>query len=514
MRFKIVRTIISLLKTIPFHSFLLPVLFILGVYLNYSGLIDMDTALIIFVILMLIIVAFFFILFYFLKNALKAAAITTVLSVTYLYFKNIQQSFSGIPVLEALTHYRFYVPFLAIVLSYLLYKLSKARQLSKVTLYLNTLFSLYLLITLWGIAKLWTETALERRNIIQKFDIHKSDSTGKGTQHPSPDIWYIVFDGYPSSAYIRDVLKSDNAELDTLLEKKGFFLAKHSKSNYNETAFSMAATFSMQYLTWLKDTAAALSAIYYKAASSVEISPVIQYVKAAGYDFYNLSIFDFTDHPSIQKCYFNNSGSKTVILYNTLWESYKRDIRWNFYTAQTNDSTVVSPGSQKSSLKKRALSFNDIIIDSLNKLSAVAGKKPRFIYGHVYIPHFPYIYNSAGVPYKDSVYSSEIFHDKKRFSEYTAYGRKVMVSLVKRLLQNSNQPVIILQSDHGAALALYDGSPKAYRFSNYSSLYFPDKNYDHLYDSISNVNTFRVVLNKYFDQQFPLLPDSTIDFVE
>ena len=200
---------------------------------------------------------------------------------------------------------------------------------------------------LCGIAKLWTETALEKRNIIQNIDIYKSDSTLK-TQHPSPDIWYIVFDGYPSSAYIRDVLKSDNAELDTLLEKKGFFLAKHSKSNYNETAFSMAATFSMQYLTWLKDTTAALSAIYYKAASSVEISPVIQYVKAAGYDFFNLSIFDFTDHPSIQKCYFNNSGSETVILYNTLWESYKRDIRWNFYTAQTNDSTVVSPGSQKS----------------------------------------------------------------------------------------------------------------------------------------------------------------------
>ena len=511
MRFKIVRRIISFLKTIPLHSFLLPVLFILGVYLNYSGLIDMDTALVIFLVIMLLIIVVFLLLFYFFKNALKAAAITTVLSVTYLYFKNIQQSFSGVPLLDALTHYRFYVPFLVIALSFLLYKISTARQLFKVTLYLNTLFSVYLLMILCGIAKLWTETALEKRNIIQNIDIYKSDSTLK-TQHPSPDIWYIVFDGYPSSAYIRDVLKSDNAELDTLLEKKGFFLAKHSKSNYNETAFSMAATFSMQYLTWLKDTTAALSAIYYKAASSVEISPVIQYVKAAGYDFFNLSIFDFTDHPSIQKCYFNNSGSETVILYNTLWESYKRDIRWNFY--DITNSPAVSSADQESSFKKNGMSFNDIIIDSLNTLSVVAGKKPRFIYGHVYIPHFPYIYNSAGEPYKDSVYSSEIYHDKKRFSEYTGYGRKVMVSLVKRLLQNINQPVIILQSDHGAALALYDGSPKAYRFSNYSSFYFPDKNYDNLYDSISNINTFRIVLNKYFDQQFPLQPDSTIDFVK
>ena len=514
MRFKIAQHTITFLKTIPFHSFLLPVLFILWVYLDYSGLIDMNVALIIFLIIMLLVIGVFLILFYFLKSTLKAAAITTVLSATYLFFKNIQQSFSGIPVLDAFTRYRFYLPFLAIGLSYLLYKLIRARQLSRVTLFLNILFSVYLLMALWGIARLQTEAALERRNIIQRFDTQKSISTVKGTQHSYPDIWYIVFDGYPSSAYIRDVLKSDNAELDTLLEKKGFFLVNHSRSNYNETAFSMAATFSMQYLTWMKDTTAALSSIYYKAASSVEISPVIQYMKAAGYDFYNLSIFDFTDHPSIQKNYFVKGRSKSVILYNTLWESYKRDIRWNFYNIPPND-TAVSPGSQENSFKKSGLNFNDVIIDSLNKLSVITDKKkPRFIYGHVYIPHFPYLYNSAGVPYKDSVYSAEIFHDKKRFSEYTAYGRKILVSLVKQLLQNNNQPVIILQSDHGATLAIYDDSPKAYRFSNYSSFYFPDKNYDNLYDSISNINTFRVVLNKYFNQQFPLLPDSTIDFVK
>ncbi len=511
MRSKIVQHIIRFLKTTPFHSFLLPVLFILWVYVDYSGLIAMDAALIIFLIIMLIIVVVFLTLLFFFKNALKAAAVTTILSAIYLFFKNIQQSFSGIPVLDALTHYRFYVPFLAIVLCYLLYKISRALQLTRITLFLNTLFSIYLLLVLWDMAKLWRETARERKNIVQRFDIHKSTSTTSGTRASYPDIWYIVFDGYPSSTYIRDVLKSDNAELDTLLEKKGFFLAKHSRSNYNETAFSMAATFGMQYLTWLKDTTAALSSTYYKAASSVEISPVIQYVKAAGYDFYNLSIFDFTDHPSIQKNYFINGESKSVILYNTLWESYKRDIRWNFYNP---DSSTASSEPQVGSFRKNGLSFNDRILDSLNRLSVADSKKPRFIYGHVYIPHFPYIYNAAGIPYKDSVYSPEIFHDKKRFSEYTAYGRKKLVSLVSQLLQNSNQPVIIIQSDHGAALALYDDSPKAYRFSNYSSFYFPDKNYGDLYDSISNINTFRIVLNKYFGQQLPLLPDSTIDLID
>ena len=270
----------------------------------------------------------------------------------------------------------------------------------------------------------------------------------------------------------------------------------------------------MEYLTWLKETTGTLSSVYYKAASSVEISPVIQYMKTAGYDFYNLSIFDFEGHPSIQKNYFVSGESKSVILYNTLWESYKRDIRWNFYDAPTDDS-VVSSEDRESLFNKRGLSYNDVIIDSLIKLSAITDKrKPRLIYAHVYIPHFPYLYNADGIPYKDSVYSATILHDKKRFSEYTGYGRKILVSLVEQLFQNNNQPVIILQSDHGAALALYDGSPKSYRFSNYSAFYFPDKDYTMLYHSISNINTFRVVLNKYLHQQFPLLPDSTIDFLK
>lgn len=514
MPFKPGQHIITFFKTIPFHSFLLPVIFILWVYLDYSGLIDTNVALTIFLIIMLLITIAFLILFYFLKNALKAAAITTILSAVYLFFKNIQQSFSGIPVLDMLTHYSVYVPFLAIVVVYLLYKLIRARQLTRVTLFLNTLFSIYFILALWGIARLWTNAAVERRNIIQQFDTLKNGTSTKLSQHAYPDIWYIVFDGYPSSAYIRDVLKSDNAGLDTLLEKKGFFLAKHSKSNYNETAFSIAATFSMQYLSWLKETTTHLSSVYYKAASSVEISPVIQYLKAAGYDFYNLSIFDFEDHPSIQKNYFVSGESKSVILYNTLWESYKRDIRWNFYDKQT-DNSIIPSGEKKSPFNKRGLSYNDVIIDSLIKLSDITDKrKPRLIYGHVYIPHFPYLYNAAGIPYTDTEDSATIFHDKKRFSEYTAYGRKILASLVEQLLESNNQPVIILQSDHGAALALYDDSPEFYRFSNYSAFYFPDKNYSTLYDSISNINTFRIVLNKYLGQQLPLLPDSTIDLLK
>ncbi|MDQ3277751.1 MAG: hypothetical protein M3Q06_05465, partial [Bacteroidota bacterium] len=51
-------------------------------------------------------------------------------------------------------------------------------------------------------------------------------------------------------------------------------------------------------------------------------------------------------------------------------------------------------------------------------------------------------------------------------------------------------------------------------FRNLNAYYFSDKDYGMLYDSISPVNTFRVVLNKYFSQSFPLLKDSSFYLVD
>jgi hypothetical protein len=45
-----------------------------------------------------------------------------------------------------------------------------------------------------------------------------------------------------------------------------------------------------------------------------------------------------------------------------------------------------------------------------------------------------------------------------------------------------------------------------------NTYYFSDGNYSTLYDSISPVNSFRVILNKYFKTGLPLLKDSTIRF--
>jgi hypothetical protein len=45
---------------------------------------------------------------------------------------------------------------------------------------------------------------------------------------------------------------------------------------------------------------------------------------------------------------------------------------------------------------------------------------------------------------------------------------------------------------------------------NYAAWYFPDRSYQQLYDSMTNVNTFPVLLNKYFKAEMPVQKDSVV----
>jgi hypothetical protein len=80
--------------------------------------------------------------------------------------------------------------------------------------------------------------------------------------------------------------------------------------------------------------------------------------------------------------------------------------------------------------------------------------------------------------------------------------------MVNVILEKDPTAAMILLGDHGYRRA--DVSTTKRLFQNLNAVYFPDKNYGFLYDSISNVNEFRTVFNKLFGQQFLLQRDSTI----
>jgi len=75
-------------------------------------------------------------------------------------------------------------------------------------------------------------------------------------------------------------------------------------------------------------------------------------------------------------------------------------------------------------------------------------------------------------------------------------------------------PTIILQSDHGPRNSYIDGRyPTDDMFKEgmriLNAYYMPSNGSDFLYDSITPVNTFRVIFNTYFGTDYELLEDKS-----
>ena len=97
---------------------------------------------------------------------------------------------------------------------------------------------------------------------------------------------------------------------------------------------------------------------------------------------------------------------------------------------------------------------------------------------------------------------------RKLYLEQYIYVTKRITNCISEILKTSDkQPVIMLLSDHGPRIESVgiDDMVQAHRVLN--AIYFPDHDYRNLYDTISPVNTLRVILNKYFNGNFKLLED-------
>jgi len=91
-----------------------------------------------------------------------------------------------------------------------------------------------------------------------------------------------------------------------------------------------------------------------------------------------------------------------------------------------------------------------------------------------------------------------------------AYTNKFVIApIVDSIFAHARRPfIVIFQGDHG-----YRDYPREkidLEFENFNAIYFPEGKYDMLKDTMTSVNTFRIVLNQFFNQQLPLLNDSTV----
>ena len=171
-------------------------------------------------------------------------------------------------------------------------------------------------------------------------------------------------------------------------------------------------------------------------------------------------------------------------------------------------------------MKKRL--FNDDrqkILFSFESIKSIAGRvgSPKFVFAHNVATHPPFVFGAQGEPVDITVSTDENpWLAKEAYKNQLQFANKKTLEVVDAILAHSENPVIIIQGDHGPAstgaktgkgVKEYSDELAMERMKILNAYLFPDGCRDKLYPSISPVNTFRVFLSCQFGADLPSLED-------
>jgi hypothetical protein len=489
------------LQTIPFFILLLPVFFVLHGFRENLGYIHPRDALLLTGIYLLGSAITFTVNWLLYKNVARAGMAAVFLLAFYFFFGALHDFLKAR--FHPLSHYTVVLPLAAAVAAIWMIWLRKTpKPFRQSFFYLNLLFSLYILFDLAGIA-LSTGTRNHNRGQHRLLTATVPDIQ-TATGPAKPDIYLLIFDAYTSSTGLKDSYHYDNSEFDRFLTEKRFRIQTASHSNYKYTILSIPSILNMDYLNGLKDVKGGPLEEYYYLSDQIKDNEVCDWLQSIGYDIVNCSIFDLKGHPSPATETLLPLQTK-LITDQTLYSRFYRDVGWNFY------QFTINPFSEK--VIDASLNSDNKLIGLLESVSATPGNNPRFVYGHFNIPHPPYYFDKTGARRKVAApYRPEDEDRLQDYLDYLTYTNKRAEEMIGMIMKNTNgRAVIILMGDHGLRYHDKLGYNPVSFVRNQNAVYFPDGDYHLLYDSISGVNQFRVVLNSLFGQHLPLLKDSIVN---
>ncbi|MBN1374611.1 MAG: hypothetical protein JXA01_00495 [Dehalococcoidia bacterium] len=291
----------------------------------------------------------------------------------------------------------------------------------------------------------------------------------------SRDIYYIILDRYGRQDAIKEAFNYDNSKFIEYLEKKGFYVADRSSSNYENTVLSLPSCLNMRYLTAEeKENPELLLGLWTN-------STAMQSLKAIGYNAF------FIDGGLHLK---NMEEYAQVLTYSGIM-----GLTTSPFEEALGDMTALSPLSRFFGGHGAAVSY---ALDTIPDMYEYNG--PRFVYAHIICPHPPYVFNAGGeVKFKLFGNTTD---DKTGYPANMDFINGRMQQIIDSLLSQENQPIIIVQGDHFMGC---EGQQHIYKILN--AYYFPGRDYGDLYENISPVNSFRVIFNNYFGGSFDSLQD-------
>jgi len=320
-----------------------------------------------------------------------------------------------------------------------------------------------------------------------------------------PDVYFLILDGYGRSDVLKEIFGYDNSEFISFLEDRGFVVMDKGHSNYCQTLLSLSATLNMNYVKKLGDFDRNLKDRL-PLNEKLWDNEVFRFFKDQGYK--TVSFSSGSSATEFEDVDFYISPSWTI-----------NEFRNILMTTTPLPLFLYDEKSQYAHHRKR-LSY---ILDKLPDIYEVTS--PRFVFAHILCPHPPFVFGPNGekVQSDRSFYAGDGSHfmDQGGTVEEYLVGYKGQIAYVTKRIRKTienildragdNQPIIVLQADHGPGSGLswlgMDKTNIRERLSILNAVYLPGGDTSIFYDWLTPVNTFRIILNQYFNTDYELLAD-------
>lgn len=356
-----------------------------------------------------------------------------------------------------------------------------------------------------GLYELKSVNIWQNKGSLKNSEINTVDS--KHTVKP-PNIYYIILDGYARGDILKELYHYDNAGFLNYLIKKGFYIASQSSSNYCQTNLSLASSLNMEYLDSLNKAIDVKDSDRKFLVGAIKNNAVFRFLKKYGYTTIAFSSGYYGTE--IEKADIYISAGPSINLFQ-------------------NELINITPLPVIFSVffKEREYDLHrGRIMSILYNLKNISKKRgPYFVFAHIFCPHPPFVFGPRGEKLnptqKFMIGDGSHLLDKIPRDKYIEGYKKQLEFLnikieetIDAIMSSSPEPpVMILQADHGPGSMLSWNDARNTNFKERMSIlnayYLPGDGKADLYPSITPVNTFRVVFNRYFETNYNLLNDKS-----
>ena len=324
--------------------------------------------------------------------------------------------------------------------------------------------------------------------------------SAKGLASSSPDLVFVLLDGYPRADTLERRFDFDNGPFLDRMAAVGFDVAARSRSNYNTTMLTLASMMNATHADALMpepptDLATQVRSLGRLIAEGTELEAA----RSAGYEIVTIPspFTGLTLH-----------GADRVVDVGAVTD-------FELAVLQSTVLPLILPEWIGPWLADVHRSGVDRAFAELGRLADEPRKGPRLVFAHMMVPHPPYLFAADGDPVDPwpcfpttcMLWDAGYVHGDANYARAVAqiqYTNELTLEVARRWASAGNAAVIVF-SDHGHRLDLEDEDEM---LANLTLSHTPDR--PGLFsDDVTPVNMIPVLLNAYAGQARPLTTDQS-----